>query len=182
MTNHGQPAPNSLEPSETPQPTANDNISELSAVHQLASSKISTSFSQGDESVDNLGNAITAIANHVHAMQCESDEALEIVQLKKLTNHYAETITSQVNEAVTALQFYDLLSQQMEKVRGAVNELGLLLAQPAQSIGSEPWLNQLISVHQKLTEESGGSTVDTTGSTHARSAGQANDASNCELF
>lgn len=182
MTTHAQPAPNSLLPGEKPQPTASDNISELSAVHQLASSKISTSFSRGDKSVDDLGSAITAIANHVHAMQCESDEALEIVQLKELTNLYAEKITGHVNEAVTALQFYDLLSQQMEKVRGAVNELGLLLAQPSQYIGSERWLNQLISVHQKLTEESGDSTVNTTGSTHARSAGAANDASNCELF
>jgi methyl-accepting chemotaxis protein len=169
-------------PGKNIQKTASENISDLSAIHHLASSKISSSFSQGDESVDNLGSAITNISNIIRSMQHEVDESKQVTQIKTITDQYAEKVSGQVNEAVTALQFYDRLSQQMEKVRGAVNELGQLLAESSQSVDSETWLRQLRAVHQRLTEESGGAVITASESPQKPSAKDGNDASNCELF
>ncbi|RLA07562.1 MAG: hypothetical protein DRQ60_05870 [Gammaproteobacteria bacterium] len=165
-----------------------DNLVDISTLHHLAGAKITFSFSQGDESVSDLGGAITACSSTIRTLEQKSKECTDLDELKALVQQHCNTMNQHAHQAVTALQFYDLLSQQMEKVRGVVKELGELLTTPSEHLSKQQWIQQLATITLKLTGETGGETVcsknDEDYELFAQTAagGRSNAESDCEFF
>jgi len=163
-------------------------LADMAKLHQLAGAKITFSFSLGDASVESLGGAILAVSASIQELEKQSAECSDLVALKTLVKRHCDTMNHQSNEAVTALQFYDLLSQQMEKVRAALNDLGGLLTERSTQFSNQRWAQQLESTNLNLTGESGGKTVSAENSEDlelfmvASAGAKLKTESTCELF
>lgn len=141
--------------------TARSELGNIADTHRVASAKITHAFSHAEQTVTDLGCSISAISDDIRRLAKQSEETTDLDILKAHIHQYCDALTRQIHEAVTALQFYDLLSQRMEKVRWAVNGLGQLLTETERSTPSSNQQRdqQLADLRQALIADSGGKTV-----------------------
>ncbi len=112
-------------------------ISETLAMLALAIAQIDTSLQEGNQSVNQLTENFTAMANNTHKI-------LELSQDSDGDNHsqisgIAGEINGEIQQAVIAFQFYDRLTQRLEHVGDSLERMGHLMNDAKQRYQIESW-------------------------------------------
>lgn len=116
----------------------------------LSIAQIHMSLTEGDNSIDTLTESFQKLANFCIKVEslAKEDKAeqgnQEIIRL-------AESMSSQVNEAIVAFQFYDRLCQRLEHVTTSLNGLADLLKDDAHLTLPDGWLDLREQIRQQYT-------------------------------
>lgn len=116
----------------------------------LSIAQIHMSLTEGDNSIDTLTESFQKLANFCIKVEslAKEDKAeqgnQEIIRL-------AESMSSQVNEAIVAFQFYDRLCQRLEHVTTSLNGLADLLKDDAHLTLPGGWLDLREQIRQQYT-------------------------------
>lgn len=123
----------------------------------LAVAQIDFAMTEGDESVNELGESFTSmsqevkdIARLVESMAGEQDENKQAVLM------HCDNVGKRMGSAIVAFQFYDKLSQRVSHVSHALESLAEVVAEPAALYNPTSWkkLQEQISSKYSTREES----------------------------
>jgi len=112
-------------------------ISETLAMLALAVAQIDTSLHEGHQSVNQLTENFTAMANN-------TQKILQLAQQQSgETNQEISAVAGEINQeiqqAVVAFQFYDRLTQRLEHVGDSLERMGHLIERPDSRYHAESW-------------------------------------------
>lgn len=116
----------------------------------LSVAQIHMSLTEGDNSIDTLTESFQKLANF-----CSKVENLAKEDTVEQGNHeiieLAESMSSQVNDAIVAFQFYDRLCQRLQHVTTSLNGLGDLLQDDAHLKHPDGWQQLREQIRQQYT-------------------------------
>lgn len=112
-------------------------ISETLAMLALAIAQIDTSLQEGGQSVNQLTENFTAMANNTQKIlsitaQQQNDKDGEIGAI-------ANEINGEIHQAVIAFQFYDRLTQRLEHVGDSLERMGHLIGSAKERYQPDSW-------------------------------------------
>lgn len=112
-------------------------ISETLAMLALAIAQIDTSLQEGNQSVNQLTESFTTMAN-------STQKILELSQTTNAINQsdiplIATEINGEIQQAVVAFQFYDRLTQRLEHVGDSLERMGHLMNDAKQRYQASAW-------------------------------------------
>lgn len=112
-------------------------ISETLAMLALAIAQIDTSLQEGNQSVSQLTENFTAMADNTHKILEISQNGNDSspTQIQGIANE----INSEIQQAVIAFQFYDRLTQRLEHVGDSLERMGHLMNDATQRYHIESW-------------------------------------------
>ncbi len=93
----------------------------------LSITQIHTSLTDGDNSVSTLTDSFQQLADFCSNVKSLSSEDAEKHKSKEEINELATSMSSTIDNAIVAFQFYDRLSQRMEHVSTSLEQLSELI-------------------------------------------------------
>lgn len=112
-------------------------VSETLSMLALAVAQIDTSLHEGGQSVDSLTTSFTAMAeNTSRLLQLAGGSGAGI---SAEAGQIAQALQQEIQQAIVAFQFYDRLSQRLNHVGDSLEQMGHLIADPAQRYTPVPW-------------------------------------------
>lgn len=124
----------------------------------LAVAQMEASINDGDQSVGDLSNSFTFIANNI-ALLIDAGSQLENKQIpaeaiERIQSSSSE-IQNKMNQAIMAFQFYDRLSQRLHHVKSDLLHLSHLISDPGRLYNPHEWqkLQRDISKNYTMEEE-----------------------------
>lgn len=117
----------------------NDSIDDWSHVQEtitmlcLAVCQIENSISESNHSVDDLTASFTELAQHsreVDNLVMELETADQLQEFKQKIAQTTQEIQQKVNQAITAFQFYDRISQRLDHVSSSLEQTSDLMQTP----------------------------------------------------
>jgi aminopeptidase N len=111
----------------------------------LAVTQIAWSMRDGDESVNSLTTSFTTMVENAQAIEAALDE-IPAGMARDLIAGHAASILSRTNEAIIAFQFYDKLTQRLNHLTHALDDMGSLIGTPQRLYNPFEWsqLQQMI--------------------------------------
>lgn len=123
-------------------------ISETLTLLALAVSQIDTSLHESNDSIGELTEQFSAIADCAQQLAALSD-ADHYQQVRSL----AESIQGSIQKSVVSFQFYDRLCQRLEHVGDSLEEMGHLIASPKQRYQRAAWRRLQSDIKSNYTME-----------------------------
>lgn len=111
---------------------------------QLSVGQIEAAMREGNNSVDVLTQSFTSMAEYLRTMSSdvvELPDNLECAALKQQLAANAGQLTSMVQRAIIAFQFYDKLVQRLSHVSNSLDGLSHLIREPGRLYNPEEWAN-----------------------------------------
>lgn len=99
----------------------------------LAVCQIENSISESNHSVDKLTASFTEMAQHsmeVNNLVTNLETADQLQEFKQKISETTQEIQQNVNQAITAFQFYDRISQRLDHVSGSLAQTSELMQTP----------------------------------------------------
>lgn len=123
--------------------------SETARLLALNVAQIYTGLNEGDASINSLTHSFQQLANfcmQIQNMQLEDNSGDQVQEIKGI----AANISSQVDSAIIAFQFYDRLSQRLGHVQDNLQMLSELIAEES----GEGWQELRAKIKRSYTMES----------------------------
>lgn len=118
----------------------------------LAVAQIEKSMSGGDDSVTALAESFTSVVGHTEVIS-KAVESLPDSKEKKTIESNCTSVTSKVQAAIVAFQFYDILAQRLNHVAYSLQELGSLIGDEARLYSPYEWHGLQEMIKSKYTME-----------------------------
>ncbi|GGY53932.1 hypothetical protein GCM10011297_28350 [Bacterioplanes sanyensis] len=109
-------------------------ISETLTLLALAVSQIDTSLHESSDSINQLTQQFSSIADSTQQLLALSDS-----QQHPSVRELAEHIQASIGQSVVSFQFYDRLCQRLEHVSDSLEHMGHLIASPTQRYQRQAW-------------------------------------------
>ncbi len=130
-------------------------VKETVSMLKLAAAQVEYSMRDGNRSVDTLTESFTAMAESMHVIEQASKELWEKYDIEDgLTNKVTEqcdAVSSKMQQAIIAFQFYDKLVQRLDHVVGSLSQLGELVGDPAKLYSPVEWRGLQEAIRSKYT-------------------------------
>ncbi len=134
-------------------------IKETVLMLNLAAAQVDFSLRDGHNSVNTLTESFTAMADGIQAIQQSLQDIgakypLEDAEQQPLNQH-CELISSRMQEAIVAFQFYDKLVQRLDHVVEVIAQLADLVGDTSRLYSPHEWskLQQMIRSRYTMEEE-----------------------------
>lgn len=133
-------------------------VTETVRMLHLAIAQIAMAMQQGEDSIDSLSRAFTAMAGNVDAIaqaaSQDDDLAPSAVPRRQILASCAE-VQGGMQHAIVAFQFYDRLSQRLDHVTHVLSQLAELVADRARLFNPTEWscLQQNIRARYSMADE-----------------------------
>ena len=134
-------------------------IKETVLMLNLATAQVDFSLRDGDNSVNTLTESFTAMAGGIQSIQQTMQTIGEKYQLDEADNMPIQqecmSISSKMQEAIIAFQFYDKLVQRLDHVVEVIAQLADLVGDNSRLYSPEEWskLQQMIRSRYTMEEE-----------------------------
>ncbi len=128
-------------------------VKETVMMLDVAVAQIQRSMSEGDDSFNALAESFTSLvgeAQIIYKDACnlsDSDEKTNIIS-------NCQDITSKMQVAIVAFQFYDKLTQRMSHIRNNLSSMGELISEPDRLCNPYEWHGLQEKIKSKYTVES----------------------------
>lgn len=109
--------------------------SETARLLALNVAQIHTGLSEGDSSINTLTSSFQQLAAFCEKIEKHDENAISTENLKSI----AHSMSSQVNDAIVAFQFYDRLCQRLDHVQANLQYLSTLITDEGHINNSEGW-------------------------------------------
>jgi hypothetical protein len=145
--------------SQVSQPTMNfSQVGETIAMLALTVAQIETSMKEGDQSVNQLTDSFTDLANHSQEIIAEA-QRLDInipheANIRKNMLNAAEGLSEKIQQAIIAFQFYDRLNQRLDHASHSLEKIGHLIADSSERYQESAWRNAQEDIKNSYTMES----------------------------
>jgi len=117
-------------------------VQETITMLYLAVCQIENSISESNHSVDKLTSSFTELAEHsreVDNLVLELDSADQLQEFKQKISQTTLEIQQKVNQAITAFQFYDRISQRLDHVASSLEQTSELMQNPDNLNSPNAW-------------------------------------------
>jgi hypothetical protein len=128
-------------------------IRETVLMLNLAVAQIGRAMNDGDESVGTLTNSFTTMAGNTSII-AEAGEKLPDSPEKDAILSHCQQVTSQMQSAIIAFQFYDKLTQQLNHAGDSLASLAELVSTPGSLYSPYEWRGLQEKIRSKYTNES----------------------------
>lgn len=153
---HPVPGMNSvLNPSGAQKPDLDwSQVRETALMLNLAVAQILDALNEGDESVLNLTESFTAMANNVQATHVAAKALPESTEKATILNN-SSSVLNDLNHSIIAFQFYDKLTQRLNHVSKSLEGLVSLVSDPKRLYIPHEWrgLQEQIKSHYTVELE-----------------------------
>jgi len=147
------PSSNNTEHDELAKNPGWSEIRETILMLDFAVARMSHAMSDGNDSVDTLIESFTHMAKEVESIQATANTLNETEQ-KQTMLQQCSSIHNNMNQAITAFQFYDRLSQRMQHITNSLDSMSTLINQENQRIDHEKWQELKAMIRANYTLES----------------------------
>jgi len=120
----------------------------------LAVAQISNAMQDGDESVKTLTDSFTAMMENIAAIQSTAATLPAEASQRDDISRNCDAISSQMQTAIVAFQFYDKLNQRLGHLTDSLASLGDLVASPEQLYSPHAWKKLQMDIKSRYTMES----------------------------
>lgn len=125
-------------------------VSETLTMLALAVAQIDTSLHEGSQSIDKLTGSFTAMASNTQKLlQLAESGSSDPAHVKNI----ALDLQREIQQAIVAFQFYDRLTQRLEHVGDSLEQMGHLIADPAQRYLPTHWSHLQQQIKNNYTME-----------------------------
>lgn len=118
----------------------------------LAVAQIEKSMSGGDDSVTALAESFTSVVGHTEVIS-QAVGNLPDSEEKKMIESNCAFVTSRVQAAIVAFQFYDILAQRLNHVAYSLEQLSSLIGDEARLYSPYEWHGLQEMIKSKYTME-----------------------------
>ncbi len=133
-------------------------VRETISMLTLAVAQMETTMTDGDQSVGELSQSFTYIADNITKLVdagnqlSDSTDTAETIRQIQASSHEIHT---KVNQAIIAFQFYDRLTQRLHHVKADLLHLSQLISDPSRLYNPNEWkkLQHEISQNHTMEEE-----------------------------
>ena len=152
---HMNDNPQQFQPSPADRPDLDwSQVRETVMMLNLAVAQISNAMQDGDESVNTLTESFTSMMDNIGAIQSVADTLpAESSQQDSITQN-CNAISSQMQTAIVAFQFYDKLNQRLDHLTDSLASLGGLVGSPDQLYNPQAWKKLQTGIKSRYTMES----------------------------
>ena len=130
-------------------------VKETLSMLKLAAAQVEYSMRDGNRSVDTLTESFTTMAGSMNVIEQTSKELWDKHGFEdELTHRVTEqcdTVSSKMQQAIVAFQFYDKLVQRLDHVVGSLSQLGELVGNPAKLYLPAEWRYLQEAIRSKYT-------------------------------
>lgn len=119
----------------------------------LAIAQISGTLKDGDESVASLADAFTSMMGNVETAHMAAEELSDSPEKDAILKN-CEAVTSEMQHAIIAFQFYDKFNQRLSHVSSSLGVLANLVSDPAKLYSPYEWRGLQKKIQSKYTVES----------------------------
>lgn len=125
----------------------------------LATARIEYCMRDGDDSVNTLTNSFTNMAGHVAAIRSALEQVWEKADvptdLKKGITANCDEISTKMQSAIVAFQFYDKLVQRLAHISRSMSALASLVSDPVRLYSPYEWsgLQEKIRSQYSMSDE-----------------------------
>ena len=119
----------------------------------LAVAQISNAMQDGDESVKTLTDSFTAMMDNIAAIQSTAETLPAASRQRDDISRHCGAISSQMQTAIIAFQFYDKLNQRLGHLTDSLASLGDLVASPEQLYNPQAWKALQTGIKSRYTLE-----------------------------
>lgn len=127
-------------------------IRETVMMLNLAVAQIGRAMNDGDESINTLTDSFTSMTGKT-AMIAEAGNQLADGELKDAILQNCQSVSEQMQTAIVAFQFYDMLSQRLNHVGNSLNSLADLVGDPARLFNPFEWRGLQEKIRAKYPNE-----------------------------
>lgn len=120
----------------------------------LAVAQISGALQEGDESVKTLTESFSAMMENTAAIQAANNEAPADSPRHDDIERRCQAISTQMQTAIVAFQFYDRLNQRLGHLTDSLAALGELVGNPGQLYNPHAWKRLQADIKSRYTVES----------------------------
>lgn len=118
-------------------------VKETVLMLKLAAAQVEFSLSEGGNSVNTLTDSFTSMAGSIKAIELSTLDIFEKYQVELsdqevIVNNCAH-VTSKMQQAIVAFQFYDTLVQRLDHVVNSLSKLGDLVCDPGRLYSPVEW-------------------------------------------
>ncbi len=139
--------------------TENDllHIQETISMLYLAVCQIEASIKESNTSVNSLTSSFTDLAKHSREVDQHVQEMCDLSDIDNIKQQVSETsqeMQSKINQAITAFQFYDRVSQRLDHVARNLERVSGVIGNPADINNPSIWENIQNEVKNSYSMES----------------------------
>ncbi len=128
-------------------------IKETVMMLDVSVAQIQKSMTDGDESFNELAESFTSMVGEAQDIYADANELSDGGEKEMIISNCLD-ITSKMQEAIIAFQFYDKLSQRMAHVRQSLSSMCELISEPNRLTDSDAWYGLQDMIKAKYTVES----------------------------
>ncbi len=144
---------NALSPSTSANPDLDwSQIRETVAMLNLAVAQIAGTLTEGDDSVRTLVDSFTSMAGSIEVTSLAASQLNDSPEKETIINN-CDSVSSQMQKAIIAFQFYDKMSQRLEHVSNSLRVLGELVSDQQQLYNPYAWRGLQEKIKSKYTVE-----------------------------
>jgi hypothetical protein len=141
-------------PSSTNKPDLDwSQIRETVLMLNLAVAQIEHAMKEGDDSVNTLTNSFTSMIGHAQVIRSAAENLADGAE-KDTVMENCEAISTRMQSAVMAFQFYDKMTQRVTHVSNSLAALGELINHPTHLYNPYEWKGLQEKIKSKYTIES----------------------------
>ncbi len=131
-------------------------VRESVLILQVVAGQIMAAMRDSDNSVDILANTFTSMAGYVHSIADiahQLPESPEVAGQKAALASVSDHVSTMVNQAVVAFQFYDKLVQRLSHVVSGLEEFSGIIADQRKLYNPFEWVELQNRIRAKLTTQ-----------------------------
>ena len=134
-------------------------VKETVLMLKLAAAQVEFSLKDGNNSVNTLTESFTTMADSIKAIELSTSSLFEKYSVdgveQSTVNDNCRIISSKMQQAIVAFQFYDTLVQRMDHVVNSLSKLGDLVSNPARLYSPHEWgaLQEVIRSRYTMEKE-----------------------------
>lgn len=134
-------------------------VKETVLMLKLAAAQVEFSLKDGNNSVNTLTESFTGMADSIKTIELDASSLFEKYSIEELdqstVNENCQIISSKMQQAIVAFQFYDTLVQRMDHVVSSLSKLGDLVSDPMRLYSPHEWsaLQEVIRSRYSMEKE-----------------------------
>ncbi len=130
-----------------------NHVKETVMMLNVAVAQIQRSMIDGDASFNALAESFTSLVREAQIIYAVADNLQDSSEKDEIISNCLD-ITSRMQDAIVAFQFYDKLMQRMSHIRQSLSSMGNLISEPSRLYNSDEWHGLQAMIKSKYTLES----------------------------
>lgn len=134
-------------------------VKETVLMLKLAAAQVEFSLKDGNNSVNTLTDSFTSMAGSIRAIELSCAQLFEKYSIdaseQTAVNESCQLVSTKMQQAIVAFQFYDTLVQRMDHVVNSLSKLGDLVSDPGRLYSPIEWgaLQEVIRSRYTMEKE-----------------------------